>query len=874
MDFTKGLCMGCMNQVGENQICPSCGFDNMSADNGVGLPVRAMLGKYVIGRVLDSGGEGITYIGMNTETGESVRIREFFPAGLCERAPDGTVVINKEDSFSFNEALICFLELARSLSSFNGNGHLLEVTDIFEAGNTAYFVTENVSGITLREFLLRNGGQLTWEQARSLFAPLFNVINQLHEANIIHRGISPETLLVGRDGRIRITGFCIASARTARSDISARLFPGFAAIEQYGFDAKSGPWTDVYGLAATIFRTIVGNPPPEATERVSQDNMTVPARLAEELPKSVLSALANALQIMPESRTKSVELLKEGLMAETTATVSNKEETAVKGNPFFKKYGVLIIAAAGTLLLLLIATFTIPSFKNIFLPGESTGNTDIDVPTSSKVILDDEDEIAKAIDCRGMTCAEVLEYYEEEGFKDIKIEVVAKEYNDKYKRGEIFKQDTKKDSKLREKDYLKVYVSLGKEEVTLPDFVEKETNYKDAKIKLLEMGFISKNIVEVGVTKLGEDEEIVFNMEPAGGTKVSVESKVKISYYKEIEEIIVENFVGKNYNDDVQVNEDYSAYQFEVEEVYSEVYDEGIIIKQSIPKGTTIKNTETLVLTVSRGEPPTMPSLRGRLESDATNYFQRKDVSYTIIEQYSSDVAKGRVIKTNPREGQTITGDVIIYVSKGEDPKSTVSSQADSSGLSESQIIDSITGSESENSGSDSSKPVVNKPSSKPAVNNPSSNSTASNSASKPVANNSSVSSSGVGSSAGGSSLAGSSAESSSVTSSNKKPASSTVSTNNSQSSTSDTTSKKPASNTTSTKPVSSVVSNSSAAGSSDASSSESSSSKTSAVESAESETESATVSSNTASEEGTSSGVGASSEETSSVDPEAETEE
>ncbi len=670
MDFTKGLCMGCMSEIGEEQICPSCGYDNLSADNGTGLPVRAMLGKYVIGKVLDSGGEGITYIGRNTETGENVRIREFFPVGLCERNADGTVEINRENSFSFNEALISFLELARSLSALNGNDHLLKVIDIFEAGNTAYFITENISGITLREFLLRNGGQLTWEQARSLFAPLFPVISQLHEANIIHRGISPETLLVGRDGKVRITGFCIASARTARSDIPARLFPGFAAIEQYGFDAKSGPWTDVYGIAATIFRTIIGNPPPEATERVSHDNMTVPAKLAEELPKSVLSALANALQIMPESRTKSVEKLKEGLMAESATTTARKEESFFKGNAFFKKYGVLIIAASATLLLLIIAAITIPSWSSIF-SGDPTGNNSMSVPTSSRLIINDENEIAKAIDFKGMTCAEVIEYYEEQGFKDVEIEVVSKEYNDDYARGEIYKQELKKDAEITAGEKIKVYVSLGKEFVTLPDFVDEEINFKEAKIALLEMGFLPENIIEVGVTKLGEDTDVIFNMEPDGGTKVSTESKVELSYYKEIEDITVVNFVGMNYNNDVKSNSDYSAYQFEVEEVYSEVYDEGTIIDQSIPKGSSIKNTETITLTVSRGEPPTMPSLTGRLKSDATNYFQRKDVSYTVIEQYSSSISAGRVIKTNPDVGETITGSVTLYISKGAKPVST-----------------------------------------------------------------------------------------------------------------------------------------------------------------------------------------------------------
>ena len=498
MDFSKGLCMGCMSEIGEEQICPNCGFDNASVDNGSGLPQRTMLGKYLIGSVLDSGGEGITYIGNNTENGEIVRIREFFPGDICERNYDGTVNVKRENSFSFNESLLCFLDLAKNLAKLNGSQHLLDVTDIFEAGGTAYYVTKNASGITLREFLLRNGGQLTWEQARALFLPLMPVLSQLHENNIIHRGLSPETLIVGRDGKMRITGFCIAAARTATSDISARLFPGFAAIEQYGFDAPSGPWTDVYGIAATIFRTLVGNPPPEATDRVNNDNMTIPAKLAEGIPTSVLSALAQALQIMPENRTASIEILKDGLLSGVQKAQVEKPEIVDAAQSFFKKYGVLTIAGITTVLLIVIAIVVGKNWDGIFGSSGIFGDI-IQMPTSSEYIVNEENEVATVIDYKGMTCAEVVKYYEELGFKDIEIEVIEKKYNDDYERGEIYKQVQEKGHEIGSDEVLQVYVSLGPTLVKLPDFVKSETDYREAKIKLLEMGFLLENIEEIAL---------------------------------------------------------------------------------------------------------------------------------------------------------------------------------------------------------------------------------------------------------------------------------------------------------------------------------------------------------------------------------------
>ena len=670
MEHLKGLCMGCMGEIGEEQICPICGHDNLATDNGNGLPARTSLGgKYIIGKVLDSGGEGITYIGKEVGTGKVVRIREFFPVGLCERNTDGTVEVAKENAYSFNESLLSFIDLAKNLVKLNGNDNLLNIIDIFEAGNTAYYVAENITGITLREFLLRNGGQLTWEQARALFLPLLPTISKLHDNNIVHRGISPETLLVGRDGKIRIIGFCIPAARTAKSSIPARLFPGFAAIEQYGFDAQQGPWTDVYSIAATLFRTLVGNPPPEATERVSNDNMSIPSKIVDELPKSVLIALANALQIMPEVRTKSIEELRRGLMVDSVAgsVSARKKNENVKRNTFFKKYGILTVAALAATLLIIIAVLISKNWTGLMGGDKDKGN-DISMPVSSNVVYNDEMKIAKAIDFKGMTCAEVLEYYKEKGFEDIEIEVVSKAYNDEFERGKIYKQEQKKGEELKLGVKIKVYVSLGSEFVKVPDFAKEGMTYKEAKLMLLEMGFLPENIEALPVKKLGEKSGSVFKTSPAAGESISRESKIEISYYQKITELEVKNFVGMDYYDDIEGNKSYSDFKFKIEEVYSENHKKGEVMSQSIAKGKKIKVSEVITLTVSLGKPPKMPNLKDKLLIDAEAELKELKIDYVIIEQYSDDVAAGLVIKTTPTPDNKVGGTVTIYVSKGPKP--------------------------------------------------------------------------------------------------------------------------------------------------------------------------------------------------------------
>ena len=325
----NNLCPGCMNEKVTEGKCPICGYNPDEPANPMFLAPGSMLdARYSVGKVLDTNGEGVTYLGYDTVTATTVNIREFFPTGLCERDSDGaTVLMLSGSEYSYNDSLMKFIELSRELFKLNDLPALFDILDVRESNNTAYRITRAVPGISLREFLMRNGGILKWDQARSLFAPLITSISALHSAGIIHRGISPDTLIVAKDGKLRINGFCIAECRTAKSALTSQLFPGFAAIEQYGAAGTQGPWTDIYAFAATIYRTLVGNPPPEATERLEHDNMTIPAKIARETPKAVLETLANALQVLPNDRTQNIDSMRHGL------SVSSAQVSAAAAAP-------------------------------------------------------------------------------------------------------------------------------------------------------------------------------------------------------------------------------------------------------------------------------------------------------------------------------------------------------------------------------------------------------------------------------------------------------------------------------------------------------------------------------------------------------------
>ena len=152
-----------------------------------------------------------------------------------------------------------------------------------------------------------------------MFMPALSALGTLHSAGIIHRGLSPQTILVTPDGKLKISGFSIWQARTARGDLNPELFPGYAAIEQYGFEGQQGAWTDIYAFAAVLYRALIGTDPIIATTRVTNDRLMIPSKFAEQLPAYVINALINALQILPEDRTRSVEQFRAELSASPTA---------------------------------------------------------------------------------------------------------------------------------------------------------------------------------------------------------------------------------------------------------------------------------------------------------------------------------------------------------------------------------------------------------------------------------------------------------------------------------------------------------------------------------------------------------------------------
>ncbi len=503
---TERLCMGCMNDNGGEKICPICGYDS-SEDNAASLlAVGTWLNanRYLVGKSVEEGGDGATYIGWDNDGNTVVNIREYFPEGLAARSEDRmTVTPAGEAGLAFNKGMEDFVALYSRLATMPESTAILKVVDVFESNGTVYSVSQTVSGISLKAFLVRNGGSLKWEQVKPLFMPLLATVSELNDCGIVHRGISPETIIVGRDGKLRLSGFSIKEARVEHSKFITRLQSGYTAPEQYLENDDYSASCDVYAIGAVMFRCLVGTTPPDAKERLANDKLAIPAKITETVPKGALVAIASTLKVDKTERVSSVDRFRRMLEAVSSNTVmisqAEPEEKKPKKSGGSAKAAILAATITALIFLLLIGGLLF-FFKDTLFPSESepVGGSQ---PTSSVTDSSENSESGSTVVHPGETKYTVPDYtgytYNEIILNDalvgkLEVVVVGREYSNTVERGKVCRQTIAAGDQVARDTEIQLYISQGPATIKMPNLVGMTED--KAYITLLELGFFKDNI--------------------------------------------------------------------------------------------------------------------------------------------------------------------------------------------------------------------------------------------------------------------------------------------------------------------------------------------------------------------------------------------
>lgn len=311
-------CSRCMRVLEEEQVCPYCGYHPSEETTSWALEEGTLLqqGRYQLGAQIGAGGFGITYSAWDHLLQMPAAIKEYMPQGLARRAPEGgdEVQPTRGGELLFQKGLDRFRREARILGSLQEVRGVVTVRDCFAENGTAYLVMEFVRGITLDQYVAQR--QLSPSQLLELVEEVVGALEEIHRHGVLHRDISPGNLLVQEDGSVKLIDFGAAarlSLQAQGQDRTVILNKRYAPVEQYDAHGRQGPWTDVYGLCATLYALLTGEAPPESIQRQHQDTLKPLSAFRLDLTARQRKALENGLLVDPARRTQSMEELAAGL---------------------------------------------------------------------------------------------------------------------------------------------------------------------------------------------------------------------------------------------------------------------------------------------------------------------------------------------------------------------------------------------------------------------------------------------------------------------------------------------------------------------------------------------------------------------------------
>ncbi len=241
---------------------------------------------------------------------------ECFPAALVRRQDGDLVPHTGTTATAFAALLEELLRDADNAASFRHPG-VVPLHRTFRENGTVYAVMDHVEGEALASLLAREGRLPT-----GLLEPLTNrllvSLEALHGANLLHLGVDPGEIVVTEEENAVVLASTLVrrsagGARHAFAEVRQQRHTAFttspyAAIELYAKGGQIGPWTDLYGLGATLHHCVTGEAPPAALDRVLHDDLSAVSGAGGDHPHpDILAAIDAALQVQPTERPRTVD---------------------------------------------------------------------------------------------------------------------------------------------------------------------------------------------------------------------------------------------------------------------------------------------------------------------------------------------------------------------------------------------------------------------------------------------------------------------------------------------------------------------------------------------------------------------------------------
>lgn len=267
-------CPGCFEPKQGLEVCAACGYDESAPRDPRFLPHGTLLkGQYRIGRVLAKpGGFGITYLSWDSILQQKVAVKEYMPRDLAHRdaSTQSVSAADPDHEQLYRDSLAKFLREARVLAGLN-HPNIVRVLNFFHDLGTAYMIMPYYQGRVLSDVLRQ--GALEPAAALEIMFPVLHGLQYIHSCGLLHRDIKPANIYLLNGQTPMLLDFGAARQVVgAAATVSAIYTEHYSPLEQYQ-RSYQGPWTDVYAVAATLYRAVSGRIPPTALDRLTGDTL-------------------------------------------------------------------------------------------------------------------------------------------------------------------------------------------------------------------------------------------------------------------------------------------------------------------------------------------------------------------------------------------------------------------------------------------------------------------------------------------------------------------------------------------------------------------------------------------------------------------------
>ena len=538
------------------------------------------------------------------------------------------IKILRDEFTTDSEFIKRFNTEAQSAASLT-HPNIVSIYDVGNEDNLYYIVMELIQGKTLKE-IINEDGMLSWKWSVNIAIQIASALETAHKHNIIHRDIKPHNIIITEDGMAKVTDFGIAKA-VSNSTITA-FGTTIGSVHYFSPEHARGGYTDaksdLYSLGIVMYEMLTGKVPFDADTPVSvalkqvQEEPVEPIKLNDKIPISVNRIILKAMQKEPALRYQSAtEMLTDLRLAlkrpddDFVVLASRNDDSPTQKVPtiyelemeknndknapkigeeghkdgkigkmraFFKKHPAL---KALTIILICILLFVIVMFSTIKILNSSRP-AQAQIP--ELVWQDSDTRLTKE-------AAENL--LKEAGFTDYEFQ---EEYSEEVEAGYVISQDPvyQDNYKINLNQKITILVSKGQKMITLPKKLVGK-NIEDVKKSLDELE-AKYEITEVNDEKVASG--VLLSIDPEEGEEIAATETVKLTVSKgsAYKDITVKNVVGKSEEDAKNQLKTDGFTSVEVEYEENSNKSDGVVLEQSISAGKTVKENETIVLTVNK----------------------------------------------------------------------------------------------------------------------------------------------------------------------------------------------------------------------------------------------------------------------------------